>query len=508
MKKANRRSKQASPAATSSSPGSDDKRKQNYEERVRQLEQENKAFQKEIEELRGKVANGSLSPASNGGVEKLKEDYLQKLNVLEEQVTELKKKQHVQSQLSTKRPKGDEATRRLQFEIQSLKAQKVQLHCKNKLESVQFRLSKASLEKEVLQLRKEKRKNAYEMQKLLASNQRLKMVLQRKTEEASAATKRLRELIESRKALSRRSAGARVGKNPGVQALQDVEHEFEASSWVHELCSQYERQMEEMAEEVALLREESEYLKQENLRCPLQEKEVDCLEQDEDIKDLKEQIVSLSGLVRQLQIQKAEFVHREKSQDNLGQPSFSTGSSEDFFHSLDTCESEHFGDTNAAKEKNAVTICCSCSKKSLCKTTKCRCRSTGAGCGKSCGCALSKCTNREAVQVKLSITPQSEMAESVLNCSEIVEAEKTNTVASQGAMLLQRALDEKPAEMNGNHRTRKQPLSDIGNRLIESDDLKPGRKKKGRKPEIQVVTVDPPSSLPENIKGPRKADKK
>ena len=45
MKKANRRSKQASPAATSSSPGSDDKRKQNYEERVRQLEQENKAFQ-------------------------------------------------------------------------------------------------------------------------------------------------------------------------------------------------------------------------------------------------------------------------------------------------------------------------------------------------------------------------------------------------------------------------------------------------------------------------------
>lgn len=58
------------------------------------------------------------------------------------------------------------------------------------------------------------------------------------------------------------------------------------------------------------------------------------------------------------------------------------------------------------------------------------------------------------------------MAESVLNCSEIVEAEKTNTVASQGAMLLQRALDEKPAEMNGNHRTRKQPLSDIGNRLV------------------------------------------
>ena len=41
-------------------------------------------WQKEIEELKGKLAN--VSPASNGGVEKLKENYLQKLNVLEEQV--------------------------------------------------------------------------------------------------------------------------------------------------------------------------------------------------------------------------------------------------------------------------------------------------------------------------------------------------------------------------------------------------------------------------------------
>ena len=151
-------------------------------------------------------------------------------------------------------------------------------------------------------------------------------------------------------------------------------------------------------------------------------------------------------------------------QDDLGQPSFSVGSSEELFHSLDTCESEHFGDTNAAREIKAVRICCSCSKKSLCKTTKCRCRSTGAGCGKSCGCALSKCTNREAV--KLSNTPQSEMAESVPNHSDIVEAEKIGIVASQGAMLLQSALVEKPAEMNGNHRPRKQPLRDIGNMLV------------------------------------------
>lgn len=50
------------------------------------------------------------------------------------------------------------------------------------------------------------------------------------------------------------------------------------------------------------------------LRCQLQEKEVDCFEKDVDMEDLKEQVFYLSGLVRQLHIQKAELSHRGKSQ--------------------------------------------------------------------------------------------------------------------------------------------------------------------------------------------------
>ena len=45
------------------------------------------------------------------------------------QVTELKKKLDVQSQLSTRRPKGDGATKQTDFEIMSLKAQKVKYCC-------------------------------------------------------------------------------------------------------------------------------------------------------------------------------------------------------------------------------------------------------------------------------------------------------------------------------------------------------------------------------------------
>ncbi|OAY79180.1 Kinesin-like protein BC2, partial [Ananas comosus] len=218
--------------------------KQHYEKKLLELEHEKKALQKEIEDLRFNLAN--ISSSSDECAQKLKEDYLQKLNMLEAQVAELKKKQDAQAQLLRQKQKSDEAARRLQEEIQRIKSQKVQLQHKIKQESEQFRIWKASREKEVLQLKKEGRRNEYEMHKLLALNQRQKMVLQRKTEEASLATKRLKELLEAKKASSR-----------------------EISVRVHEVRLEYERQMQEraaMSKEVARLKEESEMFKQKLMR--------------------------------------------------------------------------------------------------------------------------------------------------------------------------------------------------------------------------------------------------
>ncbi|KAF4360112.1 hypothetical protein F8388_015981 [Cannabis sativa] len=245
--------------------------KQHYEKKVHELEQEKRVLQREIDELRHNLAN--ISFTTDDGAQKLKEDYLQKLNLLESQVSVLKKKQDAQAQLLRQKQKSDEAAKRLQDEIQRIKTQKVQLQHKIKQESEQFRLWKASREKEVLQLKKEGRRNEYEMHKLLALNQRQKMVLQRKTEEASMATKRLKELLEARKASSRETSGPGSINGPGVQALmQAIEHELEVTLRVHEVRSEYERQMEErgrMAKEIARLKEEAEMLKQANSRdCP------------------------------------------------------------------------------------------------------------------------------------------------------------------------------------------------------------------------------------------------
>ncbi|KAK8291022.1 hypothetical protein V6Z12_D06G035700 [Gossypium hirsutum] len=242
--------------------------RQHYEKKVNELELEKKALQKEIDQLRQNLAN--ISSPSDVGAQKLREEYLHKLNVLESQVAELKKKQDAQAQLLRQKQRSDEAAKRLQEEIQRIKSQKVQLQQKIKQESEQFRLWKASREKEVHQLKKEGRRNEYEMHKLLAQNQRQKMVLQRKTEEAAMATKRLRELLESRKASSREASSAGNGNGPGVQTiLQTVEHELEVTVRVHEVRSEYEHQVEErakMAKEVSRLKEESEILKHSELR--------------------------------------------------------------------------------------------------------------------------------------------------------------------------------------------------------------------------------------------------
>ncbi|KAK3425731.1 hypothetical protein EUGRSUZ_F02150 [Eucalyptus grandis] len=536
MARGNRRPKLASPAEHSSSSSSPrsatgtppppvaadeppQQQQPDNEKRVRDLEIQNRAHQKEIEELRSKLSNASVTP--NDSMRKMKEGYLQKLNALEEQVKQLKKKQDVQSQLSTHRRKNEESTKHLQDEIQKLKAQKVQLQCKMKLESMQSRLCKASLEKEILQLKKEGRRNDYEMHKLLALNQRQKMVLQRKAKESSVATNRLRQLVESRKALLHMKAGSRKGNTSGIQA---IEQELEVTSHINEICAEYEHQLEMMADEILKIKEETESLKQENLKLLLENKELECRE-DPELKDLKEDVVQLSHMLHKLEMPKARFPPLEELQGDLSQSSVSIGSSSEqsntSTHIVETC------DNVAAKGENASAICCSCSKKSLCKTMKCQCRVAGGSCGTSCGCSHIKCTNRsslvvkldetiptqavkgngnskcsgsaeaekvlddndmttlqsmnrDSVAVKLDETMPTEAAEGNSKSSGGAEAEKSNILDSRDATASLIAPVTQPAEINENCGLKKMPLYDIANTLMKSFTAKHNQRRKRR----------------------------
>ncbi|CAJ1974022.1 unnamed protein product [Sphenostylis stenocarpa] len=604
-----------------------------YEKKLIEMEQEKKVLQKEIEELKCNLAD--ISSTSDDGAQKLKQDYLQKLNALEAEVSELKKKQDAQAQLMKQKQKTDEFAKGLQDEIHRIKAQKVHLQNKIKQESEQFRLWKVSREKEVLQLKKEGRRNEYEMHKLLALNQRQKMVLQRKTEEASLATKRLKELLESRRASARETIGNGGGNGPGVQALMKaIDHEIEVNVRVHEVRSECEGQKEvraKMAEEIIRLKEEarrenqnstsdcptamspvarnsrifalqnmlstssstlvsmlsqlSEAEEQERIfsgkgrwnqvrsladaknlmtylfniasssRCSLRDKEVICREKETEIRDLKEKVVALSYSLRQSEKIKDELTQKstlqiealkrfseygvdsEDSDLNVGDHKYDLGKSDyrrstllledmdisetesdDYDFTDDDWEEsgklrvrkrksktdmennqsninnsedfkENSGDVLDTPEESASDICCSCSKTSLCKTTKCICRTLGSSCGSSCCCGVTKCANKESIS--------NEPLEEPTQSASIEETDEDRLLVTQGAELLQGALVEMHPVTYSDQGHRK-PFSDIGNIQIKPNDKNDNPKKKLTTCTV-IIVPDLPPSQPENM---------
>ncbi|KAL6995203.1 hypothetical protein U1Q18_005338 [Sarracenia purpurea var. burkii] len=146
--------------------------------------------------------------------------------------------------------------------------------------------------------------------------------------------------------------------------------------------------------------------------------------------------------------------------------------------------------TVAATQKIVSVFCCSCYRYSLCKTMRCECRADGRNCGSSCNCVPTKCTNREAELMEdLDHLTPSEMV------AHIDDKERSQTLASHGAMLLQSALAEKPIQTIDGNESQRKPLSDIGNTMAKSNAPKPNQRKKWRKSVIQLVRAAPTAQL-------------
>nr|XP_025605198.1 kinesin-like protein KIN-4A isoform X3 [Arachis hypogaea] len=112
--------------------------KEHFGKKVMELEEEKKIVQ-------------NLSVNIDGLAQKSQDVRGQKMKALEAQILDLKKKQENQVQLLKQKEKSKETAKKLQAEIQYIKAQKVQLQHKMKQEAEQFRQWKASREKELLQ---------------------------------------------------------------------------------------------------------------------------------------------------------------------------------------------------------------------------------------------------------------------------------------------------------------------------------------------------------------------
>nr|XP_055035854.1 chromosome-associated kinesin KIF4A-like isoform X5 [Misgurnus anguillicaudatus] len=194
---------------------------------------------------------------------KLSEQRRKRLQELEGQITELKKKLQDQSKLLKLKESSVRNVAKLNQEIQAMKSQRVQLMRQMKEDSEKFRVWKQKKDKEVLQLKEKDRKRQYEMLKLERDFQKQASVLRRKTEEAAAANKRLKdallkrsEVAEKRKDFQSRGAEG-VANRVKAWLLNEVEvlvSTEEARRHLQDLLE--DRKM--LAEEISQLRQQME----------------------------------------------------------------------------------------------------------------------------------------------------------------------------------------------------------------------------------------------------------
>ncbi|XP_053328913.1 chromosome-associated kinesin KIF4A [Spea bombifrons] len=179
-----------------------------YLNNIKTLESEVGALQKEKEELI--LALHSAKKDVNQA--KLSERRRKRLQELEGQMTDLKKKLTEQSKLLKLRETTEKTVSKLNHEIQAMKTQRVQLMRQMKEDAEKFRTWKQQKTKEVIQLKEKDRKRQYELLKLERDFQKQANVLRRKTEEASTANKRLKEaLLRQREAMDRRKDAQHKG---------------------------------------------------------------------------------------------------------------------------------------------------------------------------------------------------------------------------------------------------------------------------------------------------------
>lgn len=192
-------------------PAQDDAAKlQDFTDTIAKLEKE----KKELEDLlRNKNTTVSV---------KLAEERRKRVNQLETEINEMRKKNKHQAQLLKQREKDGLKITKLNGEIQEMKQMKVKLVRQMKSESEEFRQWRLVREKELTQLRAKDRKMQSEVAKKEMLHEKQRNVLKRKVEEANAATKRYKEALQKQK-------NSRAAKPPGGAANLN-----KSASWINE----------------------------------------------------------------------------------------------------------------------------------------------------------------------------------------------------------------------------------------------------------------------------------
>eukprot|EP00803_Ostreobium_quekettii_P004619 evm.model.scf_3423.1 EVM.evm.TU.scf_3423.1 scf_3423:4192-12887(+) len=196
--------------------------KAKYEKVLKDLTQERAKLQKERTELAQKLQNLQAEKAEDKA--KLEEKYKEQLREKDEKLRELKKCEKELVRIERLKSKSDDACRRLERDVVRIKQQKVALVKQIEQRQKDYTQRIKEREKELKQLKKQSRAAASKYQRLEAMHIKQQAVLKRKTDEAEASRKRLKEIValtsKAQKDAIKRSgaAGVAVECQPNLHA--------------------------------------------------------------------------------------------------------------------------------------------------------------------------------------------------------------------------------------------------------------------------------------------------
>ncbi|XP_074064455.1 chromosome-associated kinesin KIF4A isoform X2 [Macrotis lagotis] len=229
-----------------------------YQDNMKSLELEVVNLQKEKDDLLV-LLNSSKKDVNQA---KLSERRRKRLQELEGQIIDLKKKLNEQSKLLKLKESTEHTVSTLNQEIRLMKNQRVQLMRQMKEDAEKFRHWKQQKDKEVIQLKERDRKRQYEFVKLEKDFQKQSNILRRKTEEAAAANKRLKDALQKQREATdkRKESQSRGMEGTAARVKNWLGNEIEVMVSTEEA----KRHLNDLLEDRKILAQELVQLKQKN----------------------------------------------------------------------------------------------------------------------------------------------------------------------------------------------------------------------------------------------------
>lgn len=214
---------------------------ENIEEKYKECENKIIALETEKSELVEKLKHVKDNVSA-----KLAEERRKRLQALEQEISDMKRKNVQQAKLLKVREKESEKIKNLQKDIQAMKESKVKLIRAMRTESENFRQFKLSREKEVMQLKNKDRKMQNEMARKESLHNKQRNVLKRKCEEALAINKRLKDALERQKTVqAQRTNKPNTNANKLEQLTARVDEEIDIIASLIDAENSLEQLMED-----------------------------------------------------------------------------------------------------------------------------------------------------------------------------------------------------------------------------------------------------------------------